>query len=112
MTFDPLTLNLAPLQEGNIAELLDVEFEAEFPLTAVSEVICRIKQQGSQKAYLTKKLSTGDITIAGQVLTVPLSVADSLGHAGSFTYECDLYNLAGQSFATIKGAGQFVAEIK
>jgi hypothetical protein len=112
MTFDPLTLNLAPLQEGNIADLLDVEFEAEFPLTAVSEVICRIKQQGEQRAYLTKKLSTGDITISGQILTIPLAEEDSAGHAGSFTYECDLLNLEGKSFATIKGTGSFVAEIK
>lgn len=112
MTFETLTLNIQPLQEGNIADLLDVEFAPEFPLTDVAEVECRIQQQGSQKAYVTKKLSTGGVTITGQVLTVPLLEADTAGHAGSYSYECDFINADGKSFFTIVGKGTINAQIK
>ena len=112
MTLETLTLNIPSLQEGNIADLLDVEFAPEFPLSGVSEVICRVKTKGAQRAYLTKKLSEGTVTIAGQVLTVPLTEADSAGHAGDFEYECDFYNAAGKSYFTMKGKGSFVAEMK
>ncbi len=112
MTFETLILNIDPLQEGNVADLLDLEFEPEFPLASVSEIECRIKQRNAPLAYLTKKLSEGNIVVTDQVMVVPLAEEDSKDRPGGYTYECDFFNAEGKSFFTITGSGVFNPEIK
>lgn len=112
MTFKPVTLNIPPLQEGNLADFLEVNFGANFPLTDVSEIVLKVQSKGTNKPFLTKRLSEGKITVAGQNMVIPLVPEDTANHAGDFEYELDFHNGLNQPFATFKGKGTIEREIK
>lgn len=112
MTFKTAILNRPPLQEGNVADFLEINFDPEFPMADVSEIVLRIKTKGDKSAYLVKKLSENKITVTGQNVIFPLQPEDTTGHSGDYEYEIDFYNAANKPFATIKGKGIIEAEIK
>lgn len=112
MTYKPAIVNIPPLQEGNVADFLELNFDPEFPMADVSEIVLRIKIKGDKSAYLIKKLSENKITVTGQNVVFPLQPEDTAGHTGDYEYEIDFHNAANKPFATIKGKGTIEAEIK
>ncbi|GEM_PF-5513232 len=112
MTYKPCIVNLSPLQEGNLADFLNVNFNESFPLADVGEVVLSIRTKGDKSAYLVKKLSEGKIIVTNQNVLIPFLPEDSAGHAGDYDYELDFYNEQNQPFATLKGKGTIEREIK
>lgn len=112
MTYKPATVNIPPLQEGNLADFLEVNFDTSFPLTEAPEIILKVKSKVIEKPFIKKKRSEGKIIVVDQNMTIPLQPEDTAGHAGDFEYELDFYNVFNQPFATFKGKGTIEREIK
>lgn len=109
-TYETLIRNLEPFQQGNLASI-EWEFDANFPLTDVSEINMVIADAKTGAVVLTKKLSDNTIEVVDQLLTIILEPEDTKEISGNHIYECDFVNLDDKPFATIKGGFVITPEI-
>lgn len=109
-TYETLIRNLEPFQQGNLASI-EWEFDANFPLTEISEINMIIADAKSGEVKITKKLSDNTIEVDGQVMIVTLEPEDTKEISGNHIYECDFVNLDDKPFATIKGGFVITPEI-
>lgn len=107
-TYDKLTLNIPPFQEGNIA---DFEINVTVPASLAG---CGASMEVRTRAgtlLFRKKTSAGTLTIAGQKISGSLDTTDTLNRAGVHNYELDILNAQGKPFATIGGTFTITAQI-
>lgn len=100
-TFDKCIYDMPSFQEGNVADF-ELELGENFPIDSVSDITFQVKSVRGE-SLISKKKSSGEITLTGRVLTVPFPASDTKGKPGIHVYEMDFVNLHGSSFATIGG---------
>ena len=112
MTYENLELNLEPLDENKLQDLIEYEFPVTFDLpTLVSKITCVLKSISTKEIVLTLDSDNGEILISGQVVRVPLRPEQTLGKADSYIYEIDHLNADGQNIFSIFGKVKIVAQI-
>lgn len=110
MTFDKLIYNIPAYQEGNEADW-EFELDINFPIAQVSDLSLQIRDAVGKLIMPEKKLSTGSISLAGYLITIPFSASEMKGKPGVHKYELDFLNIAGHPFATIGGTFTISPEI-
>jgi hypothetical protein len=111
MTYETTTINIPPLQEGNLQDLIHLELAESMPLDQFGDITVVVKSTSARTVILSGKKSTGEVLVTGQRIRVPLSAASTTGKAGDFEYEMDIKNLENQPILTIKGKGTIQAQI-
>lgn len=101
-TYDKLTYNIPPYQEGNLQDF-EFDLDESFPVADVSDITFQARTVPGDVALISKKKSLSEITLTGRTVKVTFLPADTTGKAGKHAYEIDFVNASSQPFATIGG---------
>ena len=111
MTFSNTEINLEPLNENKLQDLIEYEFPATFALPALVDwITCVLKSVSTKEIVLTLDSDNGEILINGQVVRIPLLPEQTLGKADSYIYEIDHLNAYGQNIYSIFGKVKILAQ--
>ena len=112
MTYDNTELNLDPIYEHKLQDLIEYEFPVTFDVAAlVARITCVLKSISTKEIVLTLDSSLGEIIIDGQTVRIPLLPEQTIGKADSYTYEIDHLNAEGQNIYSIFGKVKIISEI-
>ena len=112
MTYENLELNLEPLDENKLQDLIEYEFPVTFDVaTLLSKITCVLKSISTKEITLTLDSDDGEILINGQVVRIPLTPEQTLGKADSYVYEIDHLNAIGENIFSIFGKVKILAQI-
>ena len=100
-TYDKLTYNIPPYQEGNVVDLV-FDMDDNFPLNEVSDITFQIRTQRGE-IVMSKLKSLNQINLTGRTITILFAPSETKDKSGSHVYEIDFKNLIGEPFATIGG---------
>lgn len=108
-TYKKLIVVLEPFQEGNRADI-GVEVDVtKLSLTGLA-ASCELREK-TGKLLWRKKTADSTMTIAGQLVTIPLAPADTKGKPGVHNFEIDFLNAQNEPFATIGATLTIEAQI-
>ena len=111
MTYNNTELNLEPLDENKLQDLIEYEFPITFDVaTLLSKITCVLKSISTKEIVLTLDSDNGEILISGQTVRVPLQPEQTLGKADSYIYEIDHLNAGGQNIYSIYGKVKILAQ--
>ena len=112
MTYDNTELNLEPIYEHKLQDLVEYDFPVTFDVpTLISRVTCVLKSISTKEIVLTLDSDLGEIIIDEQTVRVPLLPEQTLGKADAYTYEIDHLNADGQNIYSIFGKVKIISEI-
>ena len=112
MTFSNTEINLEPLDENKLQDLIEYEFPISFDVaTLVARITCVLKSISTKEIVLTLDSEDGEILIDGQIVRIPLLPEQTIGKADSYTYEIDHLNADGQNIYSIFGKVKILAQI-
>jgi len=101
MGYDKLTYNIDFIQEGNKDDFT-FDLDSNFPIEEIGDITFQVRNNlGEEK--ISKKKSTGGITLTDRTVSVLFLPADTKGIAGVHAYELDFKDASGDPFATIGG---------
>ena len=100
-TYDKCVYDIPAYQEGNVADF-EIELGDNFPLESVGDITFQVRTVRGEY-LISKKKSSGDITVIDRVLNIPFAPEDTKYRPGKHVYELDFVNLFGKPFATIGG---------
>ena len=107
-TYEKCILNLGPYHEGNLSDI-EFQMDSSFDMTGV-DVSFEVRND-HDRIIIRKTSDDGDIEIAGQNFTIPLSPEDTKRNSGTYNYEIDFINSSAQPFATIGGSFTISREV-
>ena len=112
MTFSNTEINLEPLDENKLQDLIEYEFPISFDVaTLVARITCVLKSISTKEIVLTLDSALSEILINGQVVRIPLTPEQTLGNADSYVYEIDHLNAIGENIFSIFGKVKILAQI-
>ena len=112
MTFSNTEINLEPLDENKLQDLIEYEFPVTFDVaTLLSKITCVLKSISTKEIVLTLDSALGEIIIDGQTVRIPLLPEQTIGKADSYIYEIDHLNADGQNIYSIFGKVKILAQI-
>ena len=112
MTYENLEVNLEPLDENKLQDLIEYEFPVTFDVsTLVDRITCVLKSISTKEIVLTLDSALNEILINGQVVRIPLQPNQTIGKADSYVYEIDHLNADGENIFSIFGKVKIVAQI-
>ena len=112
MTYDNTELNLDPIYEHKLQDLIEYEFPVTFDVaTLVARITCVLKSISTKEIVLTLDSDLGEIVIDGQTVRITLLPEQTLDKADAYTYEIDHLNADGQNIYSIFGKVKIISEI-
>ena len=111
MTFSNTEINLEPLDENKLQDLIEYEFPISFDVaTLLSKITCVLKSISTKEIVLTLDSALGEIIIDGQTVRIQLLPEQTIGKADSYIYEIDHLNADGQNIYSIFGKVKILAQ--
>ena len=109
-TFDKLTYNIPAYHAGNEADF-EFDFDSSFPVNLIAQISFQCRDQKGNLVMDEKLLTTGAITLNGSTVRIIFLPANTKNKAGSYSYEIDVINEAGNPFFSMGGKFKINAEI-